>query len=163
MRLVSWIGMAALAASVLGAAPARADHGPVLVVPGRPDVPVIINGYDASWAVVEGDWGLDRPGAGVLTVTYPSHVRVPYQRPWGYFPATGKRPRAGRLEIIPPANRRLPEPAESFHRYWSTQSDPAYPVTEYPPLNPPPVITASPLDPQPPRRGQRTPLLRRSH
>ena len=36
--------------------------GPVLVIPGRPGIPVVINGYDASYTIVEGDWGLARPG-----------------------------------------------------------------------------------------------------
>ena len=48
-------GLVAFAA----AAPARADEeGPVIVIPTRPGVPVVINGRDASYAVVEGDWGL---------------------------------------------------------------------------------------------------------
>ena len=42
--------------------PARADSGPVFVVPSRPGVPIAINGRDASWSVVEGDIGLARPG-----------------------------------------------------------------------------------------------------
>ena len=36
------------------------SNGPVIAIPGRPGVPVIINGVDASYAVVEGDWGLDK-------------------------------------------------------------------------------------------------------
>src|ERR1700730_18644265 len=39
---------------------AVADSGPVIVIPGRPGVPIIINGLDASYAVVEGDWGLGK-------------------------------------------------------------------------------------------------------
>lgn len=35
---------------------ALADNGPVFV-PGRLGVPIIINGVDVSYAVVEGDWG----------------------------------------------------------------------------------------------------------
>ena len=59
------IVMLVVAAAVLGAAaPARADSGPVIVIPSRPGVPVVINGLDASYAVVEGDWGLSRPGHG---------------------------------------------------------------------------------------------------
>lgn len=151
MRFVSCVTTAVLAGCVFGVAPARADHAPVIVVPGRSGVPVIINGYDASWAVVEGDWGLDRPGQVTPTVIYPYRVFVSYGRQPGYFPATGKRPRSGRYEIMPPANRRLPPPAESFHRYWSTGSDPMVPVTEYPSLLPPPVIAAPRLEPLPPR------------
>ena len=39
---------------------AFAGGGFEIVIPGRPGVPVIINGVDASYAVVEGDWGLAR-------------------------------------------------------------------------------------------------------
>jgi hypothetical protein len=31
-----------------------------IVIPGRPGVPIIINGVDASYAVVEGEWGLGK-------------------------------------------------------------------------------------------------------
>ena len=59
-------GGGAGAVSRLASAPARAEgEGPVIVIPSRPGVPVVINGRDASYAVVEGDWGLSRPGAGV--------------------------------------------------------------------------------------------------
>ena len=37
---------------------AFAGGGFDIVIPGRPGVPVIINGVDASYAVVEGEWGL---------------------------------------------------------------------------------------------------------
>jgi hypothetical protein len=50
---------------------AAGDNAPVIVVPGKRGVPVIINGRDASWAIVEGDWGLYRPGAVPVTVIYP--------------------------------------------------------------------------------------------
>ena len=45
--------------AALSAGVARADHAPAYVVPGRSDVPVMINGYDASWGVTVGDWGSD--------------------------------------------------------------------------------------------------------
>ena len=54
--------------AALAPATARADSGPVIVIPSRPGVPVVINGRDASYAVVEGDWGLSRPGAVPVTV-----------------------------------------------------------------------------------------------
>jgi hypothetical protein len=129
--------------------PAQADHGAVLVVPGRADVPVMIHGHDASWAVVEGDWGLHRPGGVGPTVTYPYRVIYPYGRHPGYFPSTGKRPLWGRYEIVPPADRRLPEPAESFHRYWSSESGPVNVAAPYPPYDPPPVILAPKFDTPP--------------
>jgi len=123
-----------LAASVCGA---RADHAPSFVVPGKAGVPVFINGYDASWGVVEGDWGLYRPGHSGLTVTYAPYL-IQVSRDTAYYPATGRKPRSGRVEIQTPAPLR---PAKSFHRVWSTQSGSAA-VTEYPPFDPPPVILA---------------------
>ena len=131
--------VAAVAGSALAGA-ARADHQPMLVVPGKPGVPVIINGRDASWAVVDGDWGLYRAGHGQVSVLYPARVLLG-PPVGGYFPHTGRRPRLGRFEIEPPPNRLLPPPAESYHRVWGTQSDPG-PVTEYPPFEPPQVIVA---------------------
>ena len=118
---------------------ARADHEPAYVVPGRPDIPVMINGYDASWGVVEGDWGLFRPGA-VMPVVIPSPYAAPLPPARRYFPSLGGVPYVGRYEVEPPVNRVLPPPAESYHRSWSSQSDNQQPVTEYPPM--PPVIMA---------------------
>ncbi|HBF55565.1 MAG TPA: hypothetical protein DDW72_16915, partial [Afipia sp.] len=48
----------ALAILIGTAASAAADTGPLIVIPGRAGVPVMINGRDASYAVVEGEWGL---------------------------------------------------------------------------------------------------------
>jgi len=108
------------------AAPARAEgEGPVIVIPSRPGVPVVINGVDASYAVVEGDWGLSRPGAVPVVVIGGSPI-LPnpiYTRRNSYHPRYGRPPPRGRLEIEPAADRELPEPAESFSRSWSTQSD----------------------------------------
>jgi hypothetical protein len=50
-------------------------------------------------------------------------------------------PGYGRLEIQPPANRRLPQPAQSYHQSWSSQSAPSPAQTEVP-YYPPPVIVA---------------------
>jgi hypothetical protein len=134
----------AFGAVVLGAAVARADHAPVYVVPGKPGVPVVINGYDASYTVVEGDWGLSRPGH-----VPPSIVSGPLVTPapfyyGGYFPGFGRRPGYGRHEIEPPPNRQLPPPAPGYYRERGTQSQ-NLPATIDPPFNPPPVIEASPL------------------
>jgi hypothetical protein len=133
--------IAVLAGVIVGAAPyAHAgDGGPVIVVPGRPDVPVIIKGRDASWAVVYGDWGLKRPGADIIIQ---GGGRIDPQ-PWtrGYYPATGRAPAYGRREIEPPSGRRLMAPAPTYYRSWSAGSAPG-PVTEYPPFDPPPVIVA---------------------
>ena len=43
------------------AAAAWADSSPVLVIPGRPGMTIIINGVDPSYAVVEGDWASPSP------------------------------------------------------------------------------------------------------
>jgi hypothetical protein len=130
------------ATSTLTAA-ARADHAPAYVVPGRPDVPVMINGVDASWGVVEGDYGLYRPGAVPVTVIpSPLVAPLPPVSARHYFPSLGGIPAAGRLEVEPPENRRLPPPAPSFHREWSSQSG-GGPVTEYAP-SPPMIIAPTP-------------------
>jgi hypothetical protein len=116
------LGLAALAAT----APARAgDEGPVIVIPSRPGIPVVINGVDASYAVVEGDWGLARPGAVPVTVYggSPLWPNAVYSRRNSYHPRYGRPPPRGRMEIEPPADRALPDPAESFSRSWSTSSD----------------------------------------
>jgi hypothetical protein len=114
-----------LACCVLGCVETRADHAPVFVIPGRPGTPVVINGFDASYTVVEGDWGLTRPGfmpprivSGPLIAPAPFHTGH-------YFPAFGQRPGYGRREVEPPPNRRLPRPAPAYHREWSASSDPA--------------------------------------
>lgn len=130
------------AAVVLAGTPALADHGPVVVVPSRPDVPVIMDGVDVSGAIVYGDWGLYRPGHGYKKVIEPwPYYQAVNPPPPGYFPWTGRRPAYGRKEIEPPPNRALPRPAESYHREWSAGSSSA-PATEYPPYDPPPVIVA---------------------
>jgi len=129
-------------ASLLTTDSAYAQYEPVIVVPGKPGVPVKYFGRDISWSIVEGDFGLARPTQTNPTVIYwaaPGALIGP--PPSGYYPATGHNPRSGRLEIEPPANRRLPRPAESFYRSWSTQSG-SEPATVYPPYDPPPVIVA---------------------
>jgi hypothetical protein len=131
----------ALAAGILCAAPARADHHPVIAVPGNPGAPVIIDGQIATWALVEGDWGLYRPGEVTPVIIHPYVPADGHSHTRGYYPSTGKRPRSGRVEVIPPANRRLPPQAESYYRYWSNGAPPVPAQIEYPaPL--PPVILA---------------------
>src|SRR3979490_85690 len=119
-----WTGVVAVVLAGL-AAPARADSGPVIVIPSRPGVPIIINGRDASYAVVEGDWGLSRPGAVPVTVfggapVLPNPLSA---RRTSYPPRSGRPPERGRYEIEPEADRALPDPAESFSRSWSTSSE----------------------------------------
>jgi hypothetical protein len=125
----------------LSVSPAFAQREPEIVIPGKLGVPVIINGIDASWGVVEGEFGLDRPGVVTPTVIYrPLVASVPYTVP-GYFPKTGRRPGYGRLEIVPPPDRPPLPAAPSYFRSWSSQSAPR-PVTEYPPYAAPPVVVA---------------------
>src|ERR1019366_560875 len=119
---------------------ALADSGPVIVIPGRAGVPIIINGIDASYAVVEGDWGLGK-GVHVQPTVYGGQPADPVPNVGHYYPTAGRLPGYGRLEIEPPGNRKLPQPAESFHESWSSQSTPRPPEV---PLYPPPVIAAPP-------------------
>src|ERR1700676_3147278 len=111
----------ALAILIGTTAAAWADSGPVLVIPGRPGVPILINGIDASYAVVEGDWGLGSRGRVTPTV-YGGRYVDPTPNVVHYYPSAGRMPGYGRLEIEPPANRRLPQPAESYYQSWSAQS-----------------------------------------
>jgi hypothetical protein len=121
--------------------PALAQREPEIVVPGRADVPVIINGVDASWSVVEGEFGLDRPGAMAPVIIFqPFLAAAPYTAaPKSYFPKDGKKPGYGRLEIIPPPDAPKPPPAPTYYRSWSSQSAPG-PVTDYAPYPMPPVV-----------------------
>ncbi len=118
---------------------AAADTGPVIVLPGRPGVPIIINGIDVSYAVVEGDWGLGK-GVHVQPTVYGGRPVAPLNV-GHYYPSAGNTPGYGRLEIQPPANRVLPQPAESYHESWSAQSTPQEPQPEVP-FYPPPVVFA---------------------
>jgi hypothetical protein len=115
-----------------------------IVIPGRPGVPVIINGVDASYAVVEGAWGLGK-GEQVQTTVYGGRYIDPVPNVGHYYPSAGHQPGYGRLEIQPPANRKLPQPAESYHQSWSAQSAPQ-PAQSDLPFDPPPVIVAPQLD-----------------
>lgn len=139
------VGAAVIVCGLMaGNVPARAQ-GTWVVIPGRPDVAVIVNpyGYDASYTVVEGDFGLDRPAqvnprivAGPRVQPRPAQVKP-------YFPSMGETPGYGRDEAAPPPGYRPPAPAESFHRSWEAQSDPLpastdppYPITVQPMVGP---------------------------
>ena len=114
--------------------PAFAGGGFDIVIPGRPGVPIIINGIDASYAVVEGDWGLGK-GMHVQPTVYGGRYVDPVPNVGHYYPSAGHLPGYGRLEIEPPANRRLPQPAESYHQSWSAQSTPQPAQPEVPLLS----------------------------
>ncbi|WGS23324.1 MULTISPECIES: hypothetical protein [unclassified Bradyrhizobium] len=119
---------------------ASAGGGFDIVVPSRPGVPIIINGVDASYAVVESAMGLARNESMVPTV-YGGRPVDPVPNVGHYYPSLGHMPGYGRLEVEPPANRRLPQPAESYHQLWSAQSAPL-PAQSNVPVDPPPVIYA---------------------
>jgi hypothetical protein len=127
-------------AILLGTTSASFAAGFDLVIPMRPGVPVIINGVDVSYAVVEGDFGLGKSAHRQPTI-YGGHYVDSEPYVGHYYPSLGSQPGYGRMEIEPPANRKLPQPAESYHESWGAQSvmQPAQPEV---PMNPPAVIVA---------------------
>lgn len=125
-------------ALVIAATSAASAEGFEVVIPGRPGVPIVINGIDVSYAVVEGDFGLGKNWQPPLTI-YGGRVVEPVPEVGHYYPSMGLRPGYGRLEIEPPTNRKLPQPAESYHQSWGAQSQALPPDI---PANPPPVILA---------------------
>jgi hypothetical protein len=135
MRVASTLAILAAMTST-----AFAGGGFEIVIPGRPGVPIIISGVDASYAVVEGDWGLGQ-GTHVEPTVYGGRYVDPVPNVGHYYPSAGRMPGYGRLEIEPPANRRLPQPAESYHQSWSAQSAPL-PAQSNVPVNPPEIIYA---------------------
>jgi hypothetical protein len=114
-------GLCALAAAL----PAHAQTGPVIAIPTRPGIPIVINGWDASYAIVEGDWGLARPSIGIAVIgggpVLPNPVYEPRRH---YHPRYGRPPARGRFEVEPAFDQPLPEPAAPFRRSWSTSSQP---------------------------------------
>jgi len=106
---------------------AFASDGFDIVVPSRPGVPIIVNGIDVSYAVLEGEFGLGKGVNNNQPTIYGGRVAEPE----------------------PPANRRLPQPAESYHQSWGAHSMPLPAQSSPPqdiPLYPPPVIMAPPGD-----------------
>jgi hypothetical protein len=134
----------ALAFLIGTALPTLAGEGFDIVIPGRPGVPVIINGVDASYAVVEGEWGLGR-GPHMQPTVYGGRPVEPEPQVGHYYPTLGRTPGYGRLEIEPPPNRILPKPAESYHESWTSQSAPPARTQPEVPLYPPQVIVAPPM------------------
>ena len=121
-------GFAAFAASAARAS----DTGAVIAIPSRPGVPIVINGRDASYAVVEGDWGLARPGAVPVTVIGDAPIRPNsvYEPRRSYHPRYGYAPPRGRNEIDQPSDS-PPGPAETFSRSWSSSSPGLQPPADY--------------------------------
>lgn len=141
MRLIP-----ALLLTIATTVPAVAGDGFNIVRPGRPGVPIIINGVDASYRVVEGDWGLQR--IHVQPTVYGGRPVDPEPHVGHYYPSLGRSPGYGRLEIEPPANRKLPKPAESYHESWSAHSAPMNEGMggNEVPMTPPPVILAPQME-----------------
>jgi hypothetical protein len=135
MRAV--ITLAVLVGTVSGAW--AESTGPVIAIPGRPGVPVIINGVDASYSVVEGDWGLGK-SIHVQPTVYNGHPIEPMPPVGHYYPSAGHMPGYGRLEI---EGADKPKPAETFHQSWTSESKQQQPEPQVP-LYPPPVIRAQP-------------------
>ena len=120
------------------------ETGPVIVVPGRPGVPIMVDGQDISGAVIEGDWGLARPGHVYPRILYrQNNGALIGPGPGAYFPKTGQPPKVGRREVDTP--RGIDQP-DSFYRSFGAQSDPT-PVT--PPGTQPqmPIIVAPQVNP----------------
>jgi hypothetical protein len=131
----------ALAMLIGTALPAVAGEGFDIIVPGRPGVPIIINGVDASYAVVEGDFGLGK-SIHMQPTVYGGRPVEPEPQVGHYYPSAGLLPGYGRLEIEPPPGRA--KPVEPFHQSWSAQSAP--PRAPEPPLYPPPQTQNSDSD-----------------
>ena len=68
---------------------AFAGGGFDIVIPGRPGVPIIINGIDASYAAVEGEWGLGR-GNQVQPTIYGGRYIDPVPHVGHYYPSAGR-------------------------------------------------------------------------
>ena len=118
----------ALAILIGTAAAAAADTGPLIVIPGRAGVPVMINGRDASYAIVEGEWGLakhfknaDRVYGGWDRYIGPEHARLVFSVGAlfdfmaGEFARAPERARNLRIEWL---HRFRLEPRRLWRRYF---------------------------------------------
>ena len=122
------------------ATPQASETGPVIVIPSRPGVPIIVDGQDISGAVIEGDWGLARPGQISPRVIYRyGHGALIGPAPAAYFPKTGRAPKVGRKEVDTPHGVDKPE---SFYRSFGVQSDPTPVTPPQPAQQTPPIIVA---------------------
>ncbi|WP_111418486.1 hypothetical protein, partial [Rhodoplanes roseus] len=136
MSQVRNIGFAALVSATLATPAVAQDNGPVIAIPGRRDVPVFVNGREASYAVVESDWGLYRAGWLGPNVIQPmccglNNPAYNGRRFVHFYPSSGHLPGVGRLEYDPDKNK-PPQPAPAFHESWSAKSQ-DNPATIMPP------------------------------
>jgi hypothetical protein len=139
MRSLAILAVGVVAAlSGVGEAFAQ-NSGPVIVIPTRRDVPVVLYGRDVSYVVVESDWGLSRPGhlpPAIIGYAPPIGDRASPLRGVNY-PRYGRAPARGRNEAAL-TDRPPVEPAQSFSRSWGASSadvqSPAYmPSNQRPP------------------------------
>jgi hypothetical protein len=134
-------------AILLGMSSAAMAQGFEVVIPGRPGVPIIVNGIDVNYAALEGDFGLGK-GVNNQPTIYGGRLVPPEPEVGHYYPTLGLKPAVGRLEIEPPPNRKLPQPAPSYHEFWGAESAPLPATIPNPqaevPIYPPPVIMAPP-------------------
>src|ERR1700756_3877973 len=93
---------------------AFASDGFDIVVPSRPGVPIIVNGIDVSYAVLEGEFGLGKGVNNNQPTIYGGRVAEPEPPVGHYYPSLGSRPGYGRLEIQAPAQ---PQPAPPSERH----------------------------------------------
>ena len=103
-------------------------------------MPIIINGVDASYAVVEGDWGLGK-GTHVQPTVYGGRYVDPVPNVGHYYPSAGRiaglrpaRDRAAGEPQIAAAGRKLSPVLVGAVGTMPAQSNV--------PVNPPPVIVA---------------------
>src|SRR5204863_431538 len=111
------------------------DLGPVIVIPGRPGVPIMINGVDASYSIVEGDWGLAK-GIHVQPTVYGGRIIDLDPHVGHYYPSSGKVPGygyggCGGCGWL--GYERLPDPAMQYHsrvvgspQYYYVNQGPTY-------------------------------------
>jgi hypothetical protein len=143
-------------AGALAATAAMARDVSIFVIPGKPGVPVMIDGVDASYCVIESEFGLGRPGLLPTIIVCPPAVPE-NARGGSYFPKRGKQPGYGRHEIEPPPDRPMPRTAPKFHREWSAESDPLPAQIDPPVMVPYSVDVGRRGRPQPYRRHYGTP------
>ncbi len=152
----------ALAILIATCGSAGAETGPVIIIPGRAGVPIIMNGRDVSYAVIDGDWGLGK-GQHLQPTIYGGQPIDPVPRVGHYYPSAGLQPGYGRLEIEPPEKPGGPQPAESYHQSWKSESEqqPVQPVQPAVPFYPPPVIAVPPNIMRPESTPPRQPNFRK--
>src|SRR3982074_674361 len=92
-----------IAGVVAGADSAAAQNDSVIVVPGRPGVPVLMYGVDVSGAVIECQASLNRPdGAYPPTVIMRYWPPDHYRNPGARGTPSRHKPQYARREGIPP-------------------------------------------------------------